>query len=245
MTTPAEHRQLPAWWNYGIERATFKQPQKRRYPFSLSILLSLRRNNMAAENAAPQGLTLWLVPSPSDSERLKKIMTPRTKSDLISDASYPQFEPHITLASIPDSSLDAIVSSIPTTQPALPIAFDAIEVGDHYFRSVYIAVHLSEALVELHRHVHEKLGITSPRTPKFPHVSLCYIADEDATAGERDRYFQQLQGSIRRNGTTVSLNCGEPGEADWVSSFEAREIWVTRCKGPVETWIVVKKIPLH
>ncbi|KAJ6502219.1 2',3'-cyclic-nucleotide 3'-phosphodiesterase [Mycena sanguinolenta] len=195
--------------------------------------------------AAEHSLTLWLVPSASDSERLKKIMIPRTKPDSISNASYPQFEPHITLASIPNSSLDAILSSIPASQPTLPIAFDAIEVRDHYFRSVYIPVHLSEALVELHRHVHDKLGITSPRTPKFPHISLCYISDEDAAAGERDRYFQQLQGSIHRDGTGVSLNCGEPGEEDWVSGFDAREIWVMRCKGPVETWTILQKIPLH
>ncbi|KAJ7221043.1 2',3'-cyclic-nucleotide 3'-phosphodiesterase [Mycena haematopus] len=172
----------------------------------------------------------------------------RPEPHLPSDTSYPKFEPHITLASIPDSmsSLDTILSSIPDAQPALPITFDAIEVGDHYFRSVYVAVHLSPALVELHRHVHEKLGIP-PRTPKYPHISLCYINDDDAAAGERDKYFQQLEKSakIRQDETSVSLNCGEPGEEDWLPGFHAPEIWITRCQGPVETWTIAEKIALQ
>ncbi|KAF8211868.1 RNA ligase/cyclic nucleotide phosphodiesterase [Mycena galopus ATCC 62051] len=179
------------------------------------------------------GLTLWLVPSATDSERLQKIMN-RPTSRSTSETSYPTFEPHITLASIPGSitSLDTILASIPDTQPSLPISFDAIEVGDHYFRSVYVTAHLSPALVELHRYVHEKLGI-SPRTPKYPHISLVYINDDDAAAGERDKYFQELKtsGKIRQDGPSVSLNCGETGEEDWLSGFSSPEIWLTRCEG--------------
>ncbi|KAF7338041.1 Cyclic phosphodiesterase [Mycena venus] len=183
------------------------------------------------------GLTLWLVPSSSDSERLKRIMNVRPNPQLNSETSYPKFEPHITLASLPDPvpSLDTLLSSIPHAQSALPVTFDAIEVGDHYFRSVYIAVHPSPALLELHRHVHDKLGIP-PKTPKYPHISLCYVNDEDAAAGERDKYFQELEksGKIRKDGSSVSLNCGESGEEDWLSRFESTEIWLARCEGPVE-----------
>ncbi|KAJ7940325.1 hypothetical protein B0H13DRAFT_6486 [Mycena leptocephala] len=174
---------------------------------------------------------------------------PTRKSQLISETSYPKFYPHITLASLPDPapSLDTILSSIPDVPPALPITFTAVSAGDHYFRSVYIAAHLSPALADLHAHVHAKLGIPA-NTPKYPHLSLCYISDDDAAAGERAKYFQELEttGKLRRDGTSsVSLDCGEPGEEDWMSGFQAAEIWVARCEGPVETWTVDKKIALQ
>ncbi|KAJ7438496.1 2',3'-cyclic-nucleotide 3'-phosphodiesterase [Mycena latifolia] len=198
------------------------------------------------------GLTLWLVPSPSDSARLKKIMDARPASQLqsISDASYPSFQPHITLAALPDPapSPAAILAAIPDALPALSITFDAVEVGDHFFRSVYLAIRPTPALLDLHDHVHAVLGIP-PKTPKYPHISLCYITDEDAAAGERARYFQALEsaGRIRADdGGSVSLNCGEPGgEEDWISGFDSPEIWVARCEGPVETWTVEEKIALR
>ncbi|KAJ7087737.1 2',3'-cyclic-nucleotide 3'-phosphodiesterase, partial [Mycena epipterygia] len=199
-------------------------------------------------SSAATGLTLWLVPSASDSARLKNIMDTRPKSQSNSEASYPQFQPHITLASFPDPapSLAAILSSISQAQPALPVTFDAVEVGDHFFRSVYLAVHPTPALLDLHRHVHAKLEIP-PKTPKYPHISLCYISDEDAASGERAKYFQELQdsGKIRENGNSISLNCGGLSEEDWFSGFESPEIWVTRCEGPVETWTVEQKIALQ
>ncbi|KAJ7156989.1 2',3'-cyclic-nucleotide 3'-phosphodiesterase [Mycena crocata] len=195
------------------------------------------------------GVTLWIVPSATDCARLRKIMDARpSKSQPNSEASYPHFYPHITLASLPDtvSSHDAIVAAISAGQQAPSISFSSVQVGDHYFRSVFLAVHPSAALLELHRHVHATLEIT-PRTPKYPHLSLCYIADEDFV--ERSAYFQELQqsGKIRGNEETngVSINCGASGEDDWLSEFEAAEIWITRCEGPVETWIVEKKIALQ
>ncbi|KAJ7775193.1 2',3'-cyclic-nucleotide 3'-phosphodiesterase [Mycena metata] len=193
------------------------------------------------------GLTLWLVPSPQDSSRLQKIMQIRPNSQS-SEASYPEFYPHITLASLPDPapSLATILSSIPDAQLALPITFDAVEVGDHFFRSVYIAVHPTAALRDLHQHVHAKLAIPE-KTPKFPHISLCYITDDDAAAGERTKYFQELEqsGRIRKDTDSVSLNCGGSNEDDWLSGFDSPEIWIARCEGPVETWTVEKKISLR
>ncbi|KAK7037997.1 cyclic phosphodiesterase [Favolaschia claudopus] len=191
------------------------------------------------------GLSLWLVPSPADSERLKRLMIPPTASSTLAP-SYPTFEPHITLASLPPtvSSLDFILSSNLHVGAAIPLTCDGVEVGDHYFRSVYIAVGLSPVLRDLHSQVHQKLGIP-PKTPKFPHMSLCYISDGDAAAGERDRFYQGLQhtGKIRNEGSSVSLNCGGFGE-DWLSTFYCQEIWLVSCEGPVESWVVQQKIPL-
>ncbi|KAJ7685475.1 2',3'-cyclic-nucleotide 3'-phosphodiesterase [Mycena polygramma] len=194
------------------------------------------------------GLTLWIVPSAADSDRLKIIMDvrPNGKSQLSSESSYPKFHPHITLASIPDPapSLETILSSIPDAR--LPISFASVEIGDHYFRSVYLAVHATPALLDLHHHVHAKLAIPA-KTPKYPHISLCYINDNDAAAGERTSYFQELEkrGRVRQGDASVSLNCGEAGEEDWINGFESPEIWIARCEGPVETWTVEKKIALH
>jgi 2',3'-cyclic-nucleotide 3'-phosphodiesterase len=178
-------------------------------------------------------------------------MDTRPESQLsATNASYPKFQPHITLAALPDSdpvpSISAILKSIPQSQRPLPITFDAVEVGDHFFRSVYLAVHATPALLALHNHVHSALRI-EPKTPKYPHISLCYISDEDAADGERKRYFDALDraGRIRADGTSVSLNCGEPGEDDWLSGFDSPEIWIARCEGPVETWTVERKIPLR
>ncbi|KAJ7286153.1 hypothetical protein C8J57DRAFT_658760 [Mycena rebaudengoi] len=165
-----------------------------------------------------------------------------------SDASYSKFEPHITLAALPEPvpSLEAIISSIPESQPALPISFDSIEVGSHFFRSVYLAVHLTPALSHLHDHIHAQLGIV-PKTPAYPHISLCYISDADAATGERSRYLKELEdsGKVRRTNDSVSLNCGEPGEEEWISGFQLPEIWITRCEGPVETWTVESKFSLR
>ncbi|KAJ7219584.1 2',3'-cyclic-nucleotide 3'-phosphodiesterase, partial [Mycena pura] len=196
-------------------------------------------------------LTLWLVPSASDSARLKRFMgtRPNSQSTSVSEASYPQFHPHVTLASLPDPEPPqaAILASIPDTLRALSISFDRVQVGDHYFRSVYLAVHPTQDLLDLHHHVHAALGI-APRTPKYPHLSLCYINDDDAAAGERTRYFDELQnaGKIRANdeGASVSLNCGDVSDDDWLSGFQSPEIWITRCGGPVETWTVESKIVL-
>jgi len=190
------------------------------------------------------GLSLWLVPSPEDSARLQKIMQIRPSESQSSETSYPKFHPHITLASLPDPvpSLATILSSIPDAQRALPITFDAVEVGDHFFRAVYIAVRPTAALRDLHHHVHAKLDIPE-KTPKYPHISLCYIKE----AGERTKYSQELEqsGRIRKDGNSVSLNCGESNEDDWLSEFNFPEIWIARCEGPVETWTVEKKISLR
>ncbi|KAJ6624519.1 2',3'-cyclic-nucleotide 3'-phosphodiesterase [Mycena sp. CBHHK59/15] len=174
-------------------------------------------------------------------------MDTRPQPHLRSETSYSKFQPHITLAALPSPSpsLAEILSSIPESQPALPITFDSIEVGSHFFRSVYIAVRPTSALSDLHHYVHAKLGI-EPKTPAYPHISLCYINDADAATGERVRYLQELEntGKVRRNHDSVSLNCGDHGEDKWLSGFQSPEIWIVNCEGPVETWTVERKISL-
>ncbi|KAI3619273.1 cyclic phosphodiesterase [Moniliophthora roreri] len=198
------------------------------------------------------GITLWIVPSAKDTERLKKIMAVRPQDSLpvqTSSVSYPIFDPHITLASLSSHSnilLSKLKESIPKTQSALKVNFKSVDAGDHFFRSVYIAVTPTSELTALHQHVHEALGV-EPRTPMFPHISLCYISDHDAEHGERQRFRDELRstGRIREDeGGAVSLNCGTDKE-DWVSGFISPEIWIADCEGPLESWRVLERIPLN
>ena len=82
-----------------------------------------------------------------------------------------------------------------------------------------------------------------PRTPSFPHLSLCYIDDKDAAIGEREAFYKILKdgGKIRPGG---SLDCGLV-EEDWMDCFEANDIWVVQCEGPVSEWAILKKLNLN
>lgn len=193
------------------------------------------------------GVTLWVVPPTEDMERLKTIMHMR-KDQPHSASSYPEFTPHITLASLSPSkelSLPTLRASIPTSQSVLAIEFQLVDVGSVFFRSVYISVKCTSVLTALHQHVHAALGV-DPHTPSFPHISLCYIDDEDAERGERQKFHQDLLERVHlEKDKNVSLNCKRPGEPDdWMNNFRAEEIWIVNCVGPVGDWEVLEKIPL-
>ena len=167
----------------------------------------------------------------------------------LSESSYPKFNPHITLATFDVSSvpLHTICSSIPTSQPSLTVDFKSIAIGSHYFRSVYLTIKPTHDLSTLHEHIHTTLGIEF-RTPSFPHISLCYIDDDDAKAGERENFLREMEssGKVLRDGEDgVSLNCGEHGGEDWLAGFKAPEIWIVECEGPVEGWQILEKVPLQ
>ncbi|KAF8913548.1 2',3'-cyclic-nucleotide 3'-phosphodiesterase [Mucidula mucida] len=178
------------------------------------------------------GVTLWIVPSRKDAEKLKHIMDIRPASSArTSEASYPSFEPHITLLSLPaDSSisLQELRASIPKSTP-LKISFNSVNIGDHFFRSVYIAVKPTPELWSLHAHTHKALN-QEPRTPLFPHISLSL---NDA-------------GRIKsiEDGDGVALNCSQGAGEDWMSTFETSEIWIAECNGPVESWKILDKVSL-
>ncbi|KXN86930.1 hypothetical protein AN958_09525 [Leucoagaricus sp. SymC.cos] len=185
------------------------------------------------------------MPSQGTSDELKKIMA-ICKGKPHSPPTYPDFEPHITLASVQSETpipLSAIRRSIPATQRAFHVRFKSVDIGDHYFRSVYISVELDGTLSTLHQSVHETLS-QRPRTPKFPHISLVYISDEDAADGERDKYYEELKTrdliSIGEEGVGLRAGLG----SEWMKGSLATEIWITKCVGPVETWKVVDKITL-
>ncbi|SJL00760.1 uncharacterized protein ARMOST_04074 [Armillaria ostoyae] len=161
-------------------------------------------------------------------------------------SSYPRFDPHITLLSLPADSptpISVLRDAISSIQLSLDIKFKSIDIGTQFFRSVYIAVQLTPALTEIHTHVHKKVGV-EPRTPKYPHLSLCYITDEDAQQGGREAFYRAIEDKIRKEGDGVSLDCGELTE-EWMSGFVASEIWIAECNGPIEDWNILDKVPLQ
>ena len=126
------------------------------------------------------GISFWLVPTIDEADILKKILALRPVP-VRSATSYPAFEPHITLASIPPPEEDdedlltlKLRESIPVGNPAMPLTFQSVEAGDTFTRSVYATIKPTSELMHLHASIHTALG-QSPRTPKFPHMSLYYI----------------------------------------------------------------------
>ncbi|KAF9454593.1 hypothetical protein P691DRAFT_717100 [Macrolepiota fuliginosa MF-IS2] len=172
------------------------------------------------------------------------------KGKLHLPTTYPAFEPHITLASVQSDTpipLSTIRESISATQRVFQANFKSVDVGDHYFRSVYVAVHPDETLVNLHRTVHEKLGV-DPRTPKYPHMSLVYVSDEDAASGERERYYEELKErtlmQTKSQESEEGVELRTSADKEWIGGFGVAEIWVMECIGPVEAWVVLDKIRL-
>ena len=185
--------------------------------------------------------------------------------------SFPRFHPHVTLATLKPASttitattssestsvatsdasnreraatLLALREALPLGQPAVKVRFERLIAGDHYFRSIYIALQRSRELVELR----EALGTTrGPEPPAFPHLSLYYIADEDAQ--ERARVLQELErenvlgrSADGRGGVVLKCVSGEgPGILE---GFLGTQIWIVDCEGPIEGWKVVDKILL-
>lgn len=188
---------------------------------------------------------MWIVPDATDAQRLENIMNMgQLRNSTLNQGlgSYPRFHPHITLATLPlsaENNLTDIEASIATSlKEPLTVKFSSVEIGSHYFRSVYIAIKPTSEIMDLHERIHEALHAI-PRTPSFPHLSLCYIDDKDAAIGEREAFYNNLKdgGKIRAGG---GLDCGLV-EEDWMDCFDANEIWVVKCEGPVNEWAVLRR----
>jgi 2',3'-cyclic-nucleotide 3'-phosphodiesterase len=163
-----------------------------------------------------------------------------------SSQSYPNFYPHITLVgSIPSPiPTEVITQVLRQTESPLRIDFSKVEVGDHYYRSVYISMNPSEELWDLHGRMHLNLSL-GPRTPAFPHLSLAYIDDEDASRGERRHYYEKL---IRADSELVHIKNDTIEicvDGEWVNGFDCSEGWIADCDGPVEGWKIIEKISFN
>ncbi|EKM55047.1 uncharacterized protein PHACADRAFT_255378 [Phanerochaete carnosa HHB-10118-sp] len=173
----------------------------------------------------------------------------RTKTSTFkSPSSFPHFEPHVTLATVPSSTpLDELRAAIPKDQPAVPVSFKSVDVGNKYFMSVYVTVYHAGGLDALREDLKKSLG--ERVVPPLAHVSLFYI--DDSEPEERTKVVEQLKrdGRIVDKGEDkVALNYSEQhlesGEDDAVDGFDGGEIWIALCDGPVPTWIIKDRIKL-
>lgn len=181
---------------------------------------------------------------------MDEILGVRRNDGSLSPNSYPKFYPHITLASLPlkmEDELDHIEAAIPKPVKTIQCPFAAVEIGQHYFRSVYVAIRPTSDLLSLHEEVHKNLGV-EPRTPSFPHLSLCYIDDGDASNGERENFYNDLETKkvmVRTpEADRIELNCGFKGQEELLGHVDAHEIWVVRTEGPVEGWEILRRVSL-
>ncbi|KAH9848887.1 2',3'-cyclic-nucleotide 3'-phosphodiesterase [Lenzites betulinus] len=206
------------------------------------------------------GISLWLVPRPSQAAQIALTMRIHPPARPCSPASFPSFHPHVTLASASGADAPtALRAAIPAAQRAVPVRFASLEVGPRYFMSVYVAVHSAEGspLEELRARLRKVLG--EDAIPPVPHLSLYYI--DDADAGQRERTAETLRSELRvlesgpREGGDrgVRLMCmdeeaevedGQERVVDILDGFDGEEIWVVRCEGPVRGWEVLEKIAL-
>jgi 2'-5' RNA ligase len=190
-------------------------------------------------------ISLWLVAPDTDANHISQCMKnlcplPPT---IHSPNSFPTFTPHVTLlslhvplGSISTTAIDlrnAISSATASNAGPIPITFASIESGSHFYRSVFVAVHDSGALRTLHASVHASMS-AEPRTPKFPHMSLCYIDDADAQLRE-----QVAKDAILVDGG-ASLVYGQQGEL--IQGFDCQEIWIMECGPEVREWRAIEKI---
>ena len=172
--------------------------------------------------------------------------------------SYPNFHPHITLATVPSTMpVEELVAAIPPRQPQVRADFSDVVVSDVYFRSVLAVIVSSPETLALHTKIHESLKIRNPRSPMFPHMSIYYIDDEEAE--ERARVLRELKdnGTVVRikDGVQIHTSGGPAGiptgsetrplpHGDALQGFDGVEIWAVLCDGPVESWTVLEKVEL-
>ncbi|KAI0647550.1 hypothetical protein C8Q79DRAFT_960043 [Trametes meyenii] len=199
------------------------------------------------------GISLWLVPRSSQAEQIKFAMRVKPHAPPRSLSSFPPFYPHVTLASGPPPSIQELRAAIPSGQRAFSVGFQSLEVGAKLFMSVYVVVRSppGSPLETLREHLRAALG--DGAVPPVAHLSLYYIADEDAE--ERARTAETLRSELRvlESGTgeerAVRLACVDDeanGERvpEILEGFDSEGIWVVKCEGPVPEWEVLEKIPL-
>ena len=162
-------------------------------------------------------------------------------------SSYPDFEPHITLASLHKHSkndLSKVVKALgDLSQVCIMLHFESI-----HFRNEYVAIGVKSAttsLSNLRDELHENLHIDSEPNRFSPHLSLAYI-DEKGNQ-EKNAYVNRLRKLGRLQGTThVTLDGGGHGlgvSGLWLSHFIGSEIWIMEWKG-IDDHKVLKRLPI-
>jgi 2'-5' RNA ligase len=154
------------------------------------------------------GFSLWIVPEGEARRRLAALI-----AELARRFAGPVFDPHVTLlAGLPGPAASVIVRAEEVMRRAktFPVRFVGPEVGDSYFRSLYLRVEPSAELLALHGAARDAFGRTE-EPPFFPHLSLRYGASPAPAVMEEVR---------------LAVPDG----------FEARTVGLYSTEGEVERW---------
>jgi 2'-5' RNA ligase len=130
------------------------------------------------------GFSLWIMPEGEVRRRLAAFI-----AELARRFGGPGFDPHVTLLAGLPGPMDDIarrVSRVVRSSKAFPLRFVGPEVGDSYFRSLYLRVEPSPPLLALHAVARDAFG-GRDEPPFFPHLSLMYGAPPPPTVVEQIR----------------------------------------------------------
>jgi len=162
------------------------------------------------------GFSLWIVPEGEVRGRLAALI-----AEFARRFGGPVFDPHVTLLAGrpgPAASVIARAEDVMRVSNTFAVRFIGPELGDSYFRSLYLHVEPSPELLALHGAARDAFGRTE-EPPFFPHLSLLYGAPPPPVVMEEVR-------------------------ASTPNGFEARTVDVYSTEGEVERWHRVRRFRL-
>jgi 2'-5' RNA ligase len=162
------------------------------------------------------GFSLWIVPEGEVRHRLAVLI-----AELARRFGGPVFDPHVTLLAGrpgPAASVIAQAEEVMRGAETFPVRFVGPEVGDSYFRSLYLRVESSAELLAIHGAARDAFGRTE-EVPFFPHLSLLYGAPPSPAV-------------------IAEVRLGVP------DGFDARTVDLYSTEGEVERWHRVRRFRL-
>jgi 2'-5' RNA ligase len=176
-----------------------------------------------------KGLSVWLIPSPSEFDQLQPVL-----DDLAKHANGPAFQPHVTLVSVLSSTPLPFPPLYLDRFPPMTLHFLNVETGKTYFQSVLISIGLSPELENLHDSVRQSLEKPLPSGASyFPHLSLFYGGEQELKESLVRRLYEQR--------TAVPTEGKSGVKVAGLSEIHVEEIWLLRTEGPPEQWEVLEK----
>ena len=163
------------------------------------------------------GFSLWIVPEGDVRRRLAALI-----AELARRFGGPVFDPHVTLlAGLPGpaESVIARAEEVMRVSNPFPVRFVGPELGNSYFRSLYLRVEPRPELLALHAAARDAFGRTE-EPPFFPHLSLMYGAPPPPAVMEEVR---------------LAVPDG----------FEARTVDLYSTEGEVDRWHRVRRLHLR
>ncbi|KAJ7034310.1 hypothetical protein C8F04DRAFT_578734 [Mycena alexandri] len=195
------------------------------------------------------GYSLWLLPGEPQRSALAWVMAYRPTSyrenrQSYSSKSFPDFDPHITLANFSLPSPPSLDVLLPPKLDRVFARFKSLHVGNSYLGSLSVTIEKTSDLMTLHDAIdaHLRLNNIENRGGRFPHMSLFYL--DEAVLGDRRRLPERLQrrGLVTSKREGVLLNSFPDGDPPVsLSGFDGEEIWLMDCNGPVAEWKMLDK----